>query len=464
MKKRALSLVMIAAMIITMLAGCGKNNNSDPETTTNNSVTDAAITSSPDSEPTTTPEAVSSTEPVSISFYTTETGKDDVFQDIISHFQVENPSITVEYIAAGDDQLQKWMSLYASKEGPAVFLMDPVNIFENQERMRAYNPEESTWLSNVVENSLSCYTYNEKIYGIPMSAAGFGLLYNQRVLDEAVGGTFDPATIKTRQDLDTLFQQIEKTGVAASMFTGVNWSLGAHYLGLVYGAYRGDVATRLAFVASEKKGEAKSNDDTVFNSLMDTFDLIAKYNYNKADPLVGNVNMDAEAFATGKAGTWFMGDWAWTYIAGLEGRDTEFGILPIPISNDENDPLNSIIPTSYAKGYCIDASQNTEEQQQAGLKFVEYICTSEYAQQAMSTACGQALPFKNSTATNDSPLCKATSKYIAEGKTYDFYGTANMMPSDFWYENGAYMCSYLAGASDRKTLAESIDNYWKAIE
>ncbi|MGB8451032.1 MAG: ABC transporter substrate-binding protein [Anaerocolumna sp.] len=455
MKKRTLSLVMTVVMIITMLTACGKNNSSD---------TGAASGDSSNTETTATEDTKSSPSPVPISFYTTETGKDDVFQDIISHFQEENPNIKVEYIAAGDDQLQKWMSLYASNEGPAVSLMDPINIYENQERMRAYDPAESTWLDNVVENSLSCYTYDGKVYGIPMSAAGFGLLYNQRVLNEAVGGTFDPSTIKSRKNLEELFQKIEKTGVAASMFTGVNWSLGSHYLGLVYGAYRGDVAARESFTDSGKKGEASLSDDKVFNALMDTFDLIAKYNYNKEDPLVGNVNMDAEAFATGKAGTWFMGDWAWTYIAGIEGRDTEFGILPIPVSDDENDTFNTIIPTSYAKGYCVDASQNTEEQQQAGVKFVEYITMSEYAQQAMSTACGQALPFKNSTATNDSPFCKATSQYITEGKTFDFYGTANMMPSDFWYENGAFMCEYLSGASDRKTLAGNIDKYWKGIE
>jgi raffinose/stachyose/melibiose transport system substrate-binding protein len=356
------------------------------------------------------------------------------------------------------------MSLYASNEGPTVSLMDPINIYENKERMRAYDATESTWLDDVVESSLSCYTYDDKVYGIPMSAAGFGLLYNQRVLDEAVGGTFDPSTIKTRQDLEELFQKIEATGVAASMFTGVNWSLGSHYLGLVYGAYRGDVTAREAFVASQKKGEASLTDDTTFNALMDTFDLIAKYNYNKADPLVGNVNLDAEAFATGQVGTWFMGDWAWTYIKDIENRDSEFGILPVPVSDDENDTFNTIIPTSYAKGYCIDASQNTEAEQEAGLKFVEYITMSQYAQQAMSEASGQALPFKNSTATNDSPFCQATAKYIADGKTFDFYGTANLLPSDFWYENGAFMCEYLSGACDRKTLAGNIENYWKGIE
>jgi hypothetical protein len=36
-----------------------------------------------------------------------------------------------------------------------------------------------------------------------------------------------------------------------------------------------------------------------------------------------------------------------------------------------------------------------------------------------------------------------------------------MMPSDFWYENGAYMTEYLAGGIDRETLAERIDEYWK---
>lgn len=450
MKKRLISVFISSVLIVSTLAGCGAgNNNKEKEVTKTESATENTNKNK---------------EPVSISFYTTETGKDSAFQSIIERFEAENENIKVEYIAAGDDQLQKWMSLYASNEGPTVSLMDPINIYENKERMRAYDKSESAWLDNVVENSLSTYTYDGNIYGIPMSAAGFGLLYNKKVLDNAVGGEFDPATIKSRKDLKELFDKIESTGVAASMFTGVNWSLGSHYLGLVYGAYRGDVNARVDFVASEKSGQADLGNDKTFHALMDTFDLIAKYNYNKADPLVGNVNMDAEAFATGKAGTWFMGDWAWTYIKDIQNRDTEFGILPVPVSDDENDNFNTIIPTSYAKGYCIDASQNSEEKQEAGLKFVEFIANNQYAQQVMSEASGQALPFKNSTATNDSPFCKATSKYIADGKTFDFYGTANLLPSDFWYENGAYMCEYLSGACDRVTLAENIEKYWKGIE
>lgn len=443
MKKRVIALILATTMVTSLFAGCGEK--SEQGATSTETLGDAADGSDGD---------------VEISFYTTETGKDDMFLDAIADFEKKNPGITVEYIAAGDDQLQKWMSLYASNEGPTVSFMDPINIYENQERMREYTYEECTWLENVQEDAFSTFTYDGKIYGVPGSAAGIGIIYNKRVCDEAVGGDFDPSSIKSRSDLKELFDKIEATGASATMFTGVNWSLGAHYLGMVYGAYRGDVPTREAFVASEKSGDVQLIDDEVFNGFMDTFDMMAEYNYNKEDPLVGNVNMDAEALATGQVGTWFMGDWAWTYLAEIENGDSEFGILPIPVSDDENDNFNTIIPTSYAKGYCIDASQNTEEQQQAGLKFVEYLSSDEYCQELFAKVCGQAFPYKNFDATIDSPLGQATAQYIAAGKIYDFYGTANMLPSDFWYENGAYMCEYLAGGCDRQQLSDNIGAYW----
>lgn len=455
MKKKVISVLLVAAMTVTMLAGCASTSSDSAATTevANDSTEATEEVASSESE-----EAVA--EPVSISFYTTETGKDDMYKEAISDFEQKNPGITVEYIAAGDDQLQKWMSLYASNEGPTVSFMDPINIYENQERMRVFDKTESPWLDNVQETAFSTFTYDDKIYGVPGSAAGIGLIYNKRVCDEAVGGDFDPSTIKSRSDLKELFDQIEATGVSATMFTGVNWSLGAHYLGMVYGAYRGEVAERVAYVASQRSGETQLIDDDVFNGFMDTFDMMAEYNYNEADPLIGNVNLDGEALATGQVGTWFMGDWAWTYIGPIEDRDSEFGIMSIPVSDDEDDYLNTIIPTSYAKGYCVDASQNTEEQQQAGLKFIEYLTSDESCQQLFADICGQAFPYKNFTATIESPLGTATSEYIAEGRTYDFYGTADLLPSDFWYENGAFMCEYLAGGSDRETLSENIKNYW----
>ncbi len=446
MKKKIISGIITAIMSVSLLAGCGNNNETESKVPNDNSDNNVKVQGEED---------------VVISFFTTETGKDDMYIEAINDFEEKNQGIKVQYIAGGDDQLQKWMSLYASNEGPTVSFMDPINIYENQARMLELKRDENPWLDNVYEDSFSAFTYDDKIYGVAGSAAGIGILYNKRVLDEAVGENFDPATIKSRTDLRQLFDKIEDTGVSATMLTGVNWSLGAHYLGMTYGAYRGDVEARVNFVENQKNGNSALIDDEIFNGFMDTFDMMAEYNYNKEDPLIGNVNLDGEALATGQVGTWFMGDWAWTYIGGLDNKDEEFGILPVPLNDDENDYFNTIIPTSYAKGYCIDASQNSEAQQQAGLKFLEYLTSDKYCQELFARICGQAFPYKNFNAEIESPLGNATAEYISAEKVYDFYGTADLMPSDFWYENGAYMCEYLSGASDRATLSKNIDNYWK---
>jgi raffinose/stachyose/melibiose transport system substrate-binding protein len=462
MKRKMISLLMTGVLSASVLAGCGnggaQNTSGDGAAAGTEKSEATAEASEESTEAKSEEKAESSGEAVNISFYTTETGKDDMYQELISDFESKNPGITVEYIAAGDDQLQQWMALYASNEGPTVSLMDPINIWENQERMRPLTGE--SMLDNVEEASLSTMTFGGTVYAVPMSAAGIGLLYNKKVCDEAVGGDFDPSTIKTRSDLKDLFDKIEATGVAATCITGVNWSLGAHYLCQTYGEAQGDTKARVDYVNSIIAGETKEIDNDVFNGFMDTLDMMVEYNYNKNDPLVGDVNLDAMALAEGKCGTWFMGDWAWTYMADLVQEGDEFGLMPVPHNDDPDDITNQYLPTSYAKGYCIDASQNTEEQQQAGLKFIEYITSDSHSQEAQAKRAGQALPFKNFTATIDSPLGKSTASYISAGKTVDFYGTPSLCPSDIWYECGAYMCAYITGACDREKLASDIDAYW----
>lgn len=456
MKRKVMSILLTASVAASMLAGCAGSSAPASEGQSTEEKAEES-TEETQSEETESAEATSS-EPVTISFYTTETGKDDMYQDLIADFQSKNPGITVEYIAAGDDQLQQWMALYASNEGPTVSLMDPINIWENQERMRPLTGE--AMLDNVDEGSLSTLTFDGTVYAVPMSAAGIGLLYNKAVCDAAVGGDFDPSSIKTRSDLKELFDKIEATGVAATCITGVNWSLGSHYLCQTYGAAIGSTQERVDYVNSIISGETKEIESDVFNGFMDTLDMLVEYNYNKNDPLVGDVNLDAMALAEGKCGTWLMGDWAWTYMADLVSEGDEFGLMPVPHNDDPDDVTNQYLPTSYAKGYCIDASQNTEEQQLAGLKFIEYISSDSYSQEAQAKRLGQALPFKNFTATIESPLGNSTAEYISSGRTVDFYGTPSLCPSDIWYECGAYMCEYITGACDREKLAANIDAYW----
>ena len=62
--------------------------------------------------------------------------------------------------------------------------------------------------------------------------------------------------------------------------------------------------------AGAKSGEANLIDDPLFNGLMDTFDLIAEYNYNKKIRWLEMSIWTPKRWLPAKAGTWFMGDWA----------------------------------------------------------------------------------------------------------------------------------------------------------
>lgn len=400
---------------------------------------------------------------VTISLYTTLPNKDSQFEQLCEEFMEENPDIKVNYIAYDSSEKQKWMTLYASGEAPTVSLMDAVDIRENIENMAAYDLEgDDSWIKDQVDDSnLAIFKdENGSVYGVPNSVQSMGIIYNKTTIEKATGEEFDPSTIKSNADLDALCQKIQDGGVSPIMFTGVDWSLGSHFLSQVFNGIQGDEEAQKAFIESVKDGSAELKTNDAWNGVMDTFDIIAKYNYNANDPLVGNTELDGQAMAKGDVAMWFMGDWGWSYLESVANADDEYGIMPCPLTASADDAVNQELAVFPAKGYCVDGSQNDEAQQAAGKKLVEYL-TIERAQD-MSDALSIALPFKNVDVTVASPLANATQAYVADGKVQSTYAFSALLPSDFWSENGAVMQQYLVGQMDRDTAADAIQAYWQA--
>lgn len=397
-----------------------------------------------------------------ISFYTTQSGTDEQFEAAIAEFEAQNPDIKVEYLGYDSSELQKWMSLYASNDAPTVALIDPINIQNTKERMATFDPETDTFINDMDPSAMATYTYDGEVYGVPISVQGYGILYNKTAIETATGEEFDPSTIKCRADLRALYEKIAAgdSGIAPAMFTGVDWSLGSHFLGLAFAGCRGDSAAQTAYVEQIKAGEVDFKADEYWNALMDTFDLIKEFNYNAADPIVGNVDVDAQAFATGKAATWFNGDWSWVQIKDVEGRNDEFGILPVFMSDDPEDPLNQVIATSAPKAYCVDISQNDEAQVAAGKRFIEFLTTDEFALEQIGQALGATLTYTKTEFVADSPLAASTASYVAAGNTLDIYAVNLLLPSDFWLENGVPMLQYLTDTIDRDAAADMVQAYW----
>ena len=432
--KRFLKLGICSALLLLLLAAC-----SSKEQSTKND------------------------EDVKITFFNTSAEVNTVFEELFETYHDLNPNVTIEMIPTpiGGQQIEKFQSLLASGTPATIANLDPGTIVQYIDKFLDLETEKAKYEELTNPGAAEGGMLNGKFLGIPWTAQGYGLLYNKRVVEEAIGGTFDPSSIKTQNDLEALFKKIEAAGKAPVMIHGADWSLGAHYLALSYSLQSDDVEENLKFVEDMQSGKVKLMDNPQFAGIMDTFDLLKKYNARKNDPLVADYDKDSADFAKGDAAFYFMGDWAWAVIGNLEGKDEEFGVIPVPISNDPADFGNSQVAFSAPKLFAIDNSGSTEKQQKAAKDLIEWMVTSEQGQNAIVAEMGLSMPYKDVKATSTNVLSSAVSDYVSEGKVINI-GVINYFPQDYWAKTGASMQKYLVDRIDRKGLAEEVEDYWKS--
>lgn len=397
---------------------------------------------------------------VKISFLNSKGEIQQQLEDAAKAFKQDHPEITLEVIQvpAGQSPFERASVLYAGGNPTTLAMVDPADVEKFKDRALDLSGEK--WKADAVPNSLESATIDGKLLAFPFAVEGFGFIYNKQVLDKAVGGTFDPATVKTTADLENLFKKIEASGKAPLIVSPMDWSLGAHYLSVLYTAQSKDSQVP-AFIKSLKEGNANLAANRVFNGLMDTFDVMMKYNMDKESPLTGTYEKGPEVLGKGEVGLWFMGNWAWPQIKGFDTANGQYGFLPVPISNNAGDYGNSEISATVTKRVIIDKEKSTPEQQEAAKKFLEWLVYEKNGQDFLVNKASIIPAFKNITLEPQDPLAKSIKDYIAKGKTMD---AMNTLPADHWSKNGASMQKYLAKQADRATLAQEIENYWKSVK
>lgn len=436
-------------LLLTLLSACAQSNNQSP--------------ASGKSEGSETTQKSTGNEEVKLTFFNTSAEVNAVFEGLFKTYHELHPNVTIELIPTpiGGAQLEKFQSLLASGNPATIANLDPGTIVQYKDKFLDMGPEKAKYEQLAKPGAIEGALLDGKLLGIPWTAQGYGLLYNKRVVEEAIGGTFDPASVKTRNDLEALFQKIEAAGKAPVMIHGADWSLGAHYLGLTYSLQSKSVEENRKFVEGLKNGSIALADNPQFNGLMDTFDLLKKYNARKSDPLVADYMKDSGDFAKGNAAFYFMGDWTWAVIGTLEGRDKEFGMIPVPISNNPADYGNAQVAYSEPKLLAIDQAGSSPEQQAAAKAFIEWLVTSEQGQTAIVSKMGLSLPYKDVKAKGTNVISDAVTHYVDQGQVLNI-GVINYFPQDYWSKTGASMQKYLVGKIDRQGLADEVQNYWKS--
>lgn len=452
--KKVIATVLAAVLAATSLTGCRFGFASDPDDP-NEVVKEEPIDTSSD-----TFEYDDSLQGTEITLLNSKAEIQTALEKMGKQFE-EKSGVHVEVmpVTDGDSPYTKMVSLYNAGDPPTLAILDTTDVIALAEE-KAVDLTNEKWTKEAEEYLTRI---NGKVYSLPLCVEGRGIIYNKKVIEEALGEEFDPESITTLDEFEGLLKRLSDAGIEKPVsLAKEDWSLGAHHLQYIYEVYDGTSEGAAKVIDKIKDGEVKIESYDRAAQVLDMFDILKKYNVAKADPLGADYDEMAIDLADGKTAFWFNGNWAWPNLseAGAENED-EYGFLPYFINNDKSDFVNCQIQASPSKQVMMDAQVATEKEQEAAKEFLNWIVYSEIGQQMLVKTCNVIPPFANNPYEPADPLSRDIYEKVHEGKAFN---AAAIVPNDHWSVLGAAMQKYLAGRSDREELIESIQKYWDEQE
>ena len=363
--------------------------------------------------------------------------------------------VEVMPVTDGDSPYTKVVSLYNSGNPPTMSILDTTDVIALAEE-KAADLSNEAWLKEA-EGYLT--EVNGKVYSFPLCIEGRGIIYNKQVIEDTLGETFDPASIRTLDDFVALLDRLVEAGMEHPVSLAMeDWSLGAHHLQYIYETYDGTSAGAAEVIEQIKAGQLDLTTYDRMSQFLDMFDVLMKYNVAASDPLGADYDEMAIDLVDGKTAFWFNGNWAWPNLEDADAeKDDAYGFLPYFMNNDPDDFVNCQIQASPSKQVMLDGVVATEKQLAAAKEFLNWIVYSEIGQQMLVKTCNIIPPFQNNPYEPSDPLSRDIYNHVHDGAAFN---ASAIVPNDHWSVLGAAMQKYLAQRSDRAELIASIEDYW----
>ena len=421
--KKILSLGIISVLSLTLLTGC--------KSTEDSNVVNISILNSK-------PEIFSQLESVS---------KD---------FMSENKDINIKLVKYSQTSLytDKLSSMIYADNAPTLTLVDSAHISIFEDSCLDLSSEE--WI-NSISGGVPSIAKNDddQIIAFPFATEGMGFIYNKKVIDEA---GIDLAGINTISSLEEAFKKINAIGKEALIITNEEWSLGDHFLATMYSvdSKKSGLDGAEYFQNIKNNSELLKTDETV-NGLIDTFDVMKKYNMYSDSPLTPSYEKCSEVIGRGEVGFWYMGNWAAQSILASSDGNNEFGFIPVPISNNSSDFGNNEVVMGVTKYFIINKDSSLE-QQEAAKKFLNYLVYTENGNKFIVEDCSIIPAFDNIETSFNDPLSNDLINYRNNQKSIELMN--GYLPIDNSKILGSALKKYLNNEITRENLLQEISDFW----
>lgn len=365
MKKSVTLLLSLMLVSSALLAGCGDNKGNDNAASTNEpaATTETAATNAPATE-----EPVSA-EPFEMTIRHTQVGADKqkrlaILEDVVSKVQEDVPGLTFKLDGVDSDvnRKEKLRGEMAAGNPPEIFDLfgsPDSKIYAKEGKLLDLTPIlEELGIKDKFSN-LDPFTYEGKIYGLPIGGSGEGFFYNKEYYTSK--GWKAPTTFA---ELEQQLADIKADGkvpmAGASKAGWVPLMLANH----LWSRYAGpDVTAKFA------TGEAKWNDPNVVKGFAKYKEWVDK-GYFKKGELGFEYAEYTTQFTSGEAILMYDGTWkSSVFKAGQSGEGLigKVGFFNIPaVEGGAGD--QTALMRDVNNGYGFSASAGEDERQLAAVK------------------------------------------------------------------------------------------------
>ena len=457
MKKKLIGLTLCMSMMAVALAGCGSSSSTAGSKATEAAKADVAKEGASDFTGTIRwlnykPEIADQLVEVAKA-YTDETGV---------NVQIET--------AASNTYEQTLTARMDSSDAPTIFVCDSMKMLNEWQDYCADLP--NTKLNGFVSDQTYTLKKDDKVYGISYALEGWGIIVNKAITDAYFASpnkkteytslddlyTFD-ALKAVVEDMQSMKDELGIEGVfgSTSLKAGDDWRYQTHLMNQpLYWEWGGNDKIDLNGLIPEFKFEYNKN----FKDILDLY-----LNNSVIDKsLVGTKTVDDSMaeFALGKCAMIQNGDWAWSTIAGTDGKkvnDKDVCFIPITCGVEgEKDMGLNVGASQYM---CIN-SQLDQKDQDAALAFLEWLFSSDTGKQLVAQKLQLVTPFTTmADAEYTNPLFESENDIAGKGKKA-YCWAANLIPDDQWKNDyGASLLQYAQGQKDWDAVVSDAVTEWE---
>lgn len=309
-------------------------------------------------------------------------------------------------------------------------------------------------------------TDGDGVYGVPFVVEGYGLIYNDAILQKyfAMDGAKAKSVAEINnfdklkavvEDMQAKKAELGIKGVFAStsFAPGEEWRWQTH------------LANYPVFYEFKDAGVSDTKDlkFTYGDNYKNILDLYINNSTVAPTATTAKAVTDSMSeFALGEAVFVQNGNWGWSQINGVDGNTVKEGdvhFMPIYVGVEGEEKAGIAVGT---ENFMAVNKKASEADQKASLEFMKWLFTDDAAKKLVTDDLGFIAPFKGfADFAPADPLGKEVVSYMNNTDLYNVNWVFTVFPSqDFKNGLGERLAQYVIGKADWKTVSDYFVSQW----